>query len=84
MLPGYVESEAYGVNNDRVVFGLLYDKQERTFPFRWKDGRMKLLRAPDGQVRQVDVPDRNTINERGEIAGTMIDAGPAAGRALVA
>src|SRR6188768_1429540 len=35
VLPGYVASEAYGVNNDRAVYGLLYDKQERTFPFRW-------------------------------------------------
>jgi probable HAF family extracellular repeat protein len=35
VLPGYVSSEAYGVNDDRVVFGLLYDRQERTFPFRW-------------------------------------------------
>jgi probable HAF family extracellular repeat protein len=34
VLPGYVSSEAYGVNNHRVVFGLLYDKKERTFPFR--------------------------------------------------
>ncbi len=42
VLPGYV-SEAYGVNNHRVVFGLLYDKKERSYPFRWKDGRMKVL-----------------------------------------
>ena len=34
LLPGYVSSEAYGVNNDRVVFGLLYDKKERAVPFR--------------------------------------------------
>ena len=46
VLPGYVASEAYGVNNDRVVFGLLYDKQERTFPFRWQNGRMTVLKEP--------------------------------------
>ena len=72
---GYVSSEAYGVNNHRVVFGLLYDKKERTFPFRWKDGRMRLLKGPNGRVRQADAPDRNTINERGEIAGTLLVAG---------
>jgi probable HAF family extracellular repeat protein len=26
VLPGYVSSEAYGVNDDHVVFGLLYDR----------------------------------------------------------
>ena len=36
VLPGYVSSEAYGVNNNRVVFGLLYDEKDRTFPFRWE------------------------------------------------
>jgi probable HAF family extracellular repeat protein len=75
VLPGYVSSEAYGVNNHRVVFGLLYDKKERTFPFRWKHGRMTLLRGPNGRRRQVDAPDRNSINERGEIAGTLLVAG---------
>jgi probable HAF family extracellular repeat protein len=75
VLPGYVSSEAYGVNDDRVVFGVLYDRRERTFPFRWEDGRMAVLRGPDGRRRQMDVPDRNTINERGEIAGTLMIAG---------
>ena len=72
---GYVSSEAYGVNNHRVVFGLLYDKKERAFPFRWKDGHMTLLKGPNGRLRQADVPDRNAINERGEIAATLIIAG---------
>ena len=75
VLPGYVSSEAYAINNDRVVFGLLYDKKERTFPFRWKHGRMTVLRAPNGRIQQTDVPDRNAINERGEIAATLISAG---------
>ena len=75
VLPGYVSSEAYGVNNDRVVFGLLYDNSERTFPFRWEDGRMTVLRGPDGRRQQADVPDRNALNERGEIAATLISAG---------
>lgn len=75
MLPGYVSSEAYAVNNHRVVFGLLYDKKERTFPFRWRHGRMTLLKGPNGRKRQADVPDRNAINERGEIAGTLLIAG---------
>jgi uncharacterized membrane protein len=75
VLPGYVSSEAYGVNNDRVVFGLLYDKRERTFPFRWKDGRMTMLRGPDGRIQQADIPDRNVINERGETTATLIVAG---------
>ena len=72
VLPGYVASEAYGINNRRVVFGLLYDAQERTFPFRWEAGRMTVLNGPDGQLQPADVPDRNVINERGEIAGTLI------------
>ena len=71
----YVSSEAYGVNNHRVVFGLVYDKKERTFPFRWQHGRFKVLRGPNGRLRQADVPDRNAINERGAIAGTLLIAG---------
>ena len=67
------------MNNHRVVFGLLYDKKERTFPFRWKNGRMTVLRGPNGRMRQADVPDRNAINERGEIAGNA--ASSAAGGA---
>ena len=75
VLPGYVSSEAYGVNNHGVVFGLLYDKQERTFPFRWADGRMTVLRGLNGRRQQADVPDRNTINDRGQIVATLIIAG---------
>ena len=75
LLPGYVSSEAYGVNNHRVVFGLLYDMRERTYPFRWKNGHMRLLKGPNGRLRQADVPDRNAINERGEIAGTLLVGG---------
>ena len=75
VLPGYVSSEAFGVTNDRVVFGLLYDKRERTFPFRWANGRMTVLKAPNGSIQQVSAPDRNAINERGEMAGTLLVAG---------
>jgi probable HAF family extracellular repeat protein len=75
VLPGYVSSEAYGVNNKRVVFGLLYDRQERMFPFRWEAGRMTVLKGPNGKPQPVDVPDRNTLNERGEIAATLVVAG---------
>ena len=75
VLPGYVASEAYGVSNNRVVFGLLYDSRERTFPFRWKAGRMTVLKGPDGQRQRADVPDRNTVNDRGQIAGTLLIAG---------
>ncbi len=75
VLPGYIASEAYGVNNNRVVFGLLYDRQERTFPFRWEAGRMTMLTGPNGRRSQADVPDRNAINERGEMAGTLLIAG---------
>ena len=75
VLPGYVSSEAYGVTNDRIVFGLLYDSKERTFPFRWMNGRMTVLRAPNGSIQQMAVPDRNAINERGETAGTLLVAG---------
>jgi hypothetical protein len=75
VLPGYVSSEAYAINNDRVVFGLLYDRRERTFPFRWRKGRMTLLRGPGERREQVAVPDRNAINERGEIAGTLTGGG---------
>ena len=72
LLPGYVSSEAYGVNNNGVVFGLLYDKQERMFPFRWQAGRMTLLKGPNGKLQQVDAPDRNMVNDRGQIAGTLM------------
>ena len=75
VLPGYVASEAYGVNDDRVVFGLLYDKKERTFPFRWEDGRMTVLKGPNGRLLHSDNPGsggRNAINSRGEMAWTMI------------
>ena len=75
VLPGYVSSEAYGVTNDRIVFGLLYDRKERTFPFRWMNGRMTVLRAPNGSIQQMAVPDRNAINERGAMAGTLLVAG---------
>jgi probable HAF family extracellular repeat protein len=77
LLPGYISSEAYGVNNDRVVYGVLYDKKERPFPFRWKNGRMTLLRDPAGHLRPVSLPDpsKNAINVRGEIAATLIVAG---------
>ena len=75
VLPGYVASEAYGINNQRVVFGLLYDRRERTFPFRWEAGRMTLLKGPDGRRQQADVPDRNVVNARGEMVGTLIGDG---------
>jgi probable HAF family extracellular repeat protein len=73
--PGYVSSEAYGVNNDRVVFGLLYDKRERVFPFRWKHGRMTVLKGPSGRPQRTENPGgggRNAINERGEMTWTLI------------
>lgn len=75
VLPGYVSSEAYGVNDDRVVFGLLYDKKERTFPFRWENGHMTVLKGPNGQLLHSDNPGsggRNAINSRGEMAWTMV------------
>jgi uncharacterized membrane protein len=75
VLPGYISSEAYGVNNDRVVFGLLYDKKERAFPFRWRNGRMTVLRGPNGRAQQTENPGaggRNAINHRGEMAWTLI------------
>lgn len=71
-LPGYVSSEAYAVNNHRVVFGLLYDQFDRTYPFRWKKGHMTVLKGPNGRRQRVDVPDRNALNERGEIAATLL------------
>ena len=72
---GFVSSEAYGINNDRMVFGVLYDKNERTFPFRWKDGRMTLLKGPNGRMQQVEPSQRNAINRRGEIVATLIVGG---------
>jgi probable HAF family extracellular repeat protein len=75
VLPGYVASEAYGVNDDRVVFGLLYDKRERTIPFRWANGRMTVLTGPNGRPVFSDNPGsggRNAINGRGEMAWTVI------------
>ncbi len=75
VLPGYVASEAYGVNNRRVVFGLLYDKKDRTFPFRWAAGRMTVLKGLNGRPQQADVSQRNAINDRGQMAATLIIAG---------
>jgi probable HAF family extracellular repeat protein len=78
VLPGYVASEAYGVNNRRVVFGLLYDKKERAVPFRWESGRMTVLKGPNGHIQYTDDPQsggRNAINDRGEMAWTLIVAG---------
>ena len=75
VLPGYVSSEAYGVNDNRVIFGVLYDKKERTFPFRWEAGHMTLLKGLNGKRQQVDVSERNAINERGEMAATLITGG---------
>ena len=75
VLPGYVSSEAYGINNEGVVFGLLYDKKERTFPFRWRAGRMTVLKGLNGRLQQADVPDRNTVNDRGQMTGTLLIAG---------
>jgi probable HAF family extracellular repeat protein len=75
VLPGYIASEAYGINDNRVVFGLLYDKRERTVPFRWENGRMTVLKGPNGRLIYSDNPGsggRNAINARGEMAWTMI------------
>ena len=84
VLPGYVSSEAYGVNNDRVVFGVLYDRKERTVPFRWENGHMTVLKGPNGRIRR-----RRTGCGRQERdqrprrdAWTMIVARRPAGRAL--
>jgi probable HAF family extracellular repeat protein len=78
VLPGYVSSEAYGVNDDRVVFGLLFDRKERAVPFRWQDGRMTVLNGPNGQLLYTDNPGgggRNAINSSGEMAWTMVVGG---------
>jgi probable HAF family extracellular repeat protein len=75
VLPGYLASEAYGVNDNRIVFGLLYDKSERTVPFRWENGRMTVLKGPNGRLLHSENPGaggRNAINSRGEMAWTMI------------
>jgi probable HAF family extracellular repeat protein len=78
LLPGYVASEAYGVNDRRVVFGLLYDKKERAVPFRWANGRMAILKGPNGELLRTDNPGaggRNAINSSGEMAWTVIVRG---------
>jgi probable HAF family extracellular repeat protein len=75
VLPGYVSSEAYAVNDDRVVFGVLYDKKGRMFPFRWKDGRMTLLKGPSGKLQPAEPSQRNAINSRGEIVATLTVGG---------
>jgi uncharacterized membrane protein len=54
---------------------VLYDKKERTFPFRWKAGHMTVLKGPNGRRQQVDVAQRNAINDRGQIAATLVIAG---------
>jgi probable HAF family extracellular repeat protein len=78
VLPGYVASEAYGVNDDRVVFGLLIDRKGRGVPFRWQNGRMTVLKGPSGRLLYTDNPGaggRNAINARGEMAWTMVVGG---------
>lgn len=78
VLPGFVSSEAYGVNNHRVVFGVLYDKTGRMIPFRWAEGRMTVLKRPNGQRAVADVPlsdSRNAINDRGQMTTTLLIAG---------
>src|SRR5262245_6204768 len=78
VLPGYVSSEAYGVTDDRMVLGLLYDAKERAVPFRWKNGRMTVLKGPNGRLLYTDNPGaggRNAINRRGEVAWTVIVRG---------
>ncbi len=78
VLPGYVASEAYGVNDRRVVFGLLYDKKERAVPFRWANGHMAILKGPNGELLHTDNPGaggRNAINSSGEMAWTVIVRG---------
>ena len=78
VLPGYVASEAYGVNNRRVVFGLLYDKKKRAVPFRWANGRMAVLKGPNGELLHTDNPGaggRNAINSSGEMSWTAIVRG---------
>jgi probable HAF family extracellular repeat protein len=72
VLPGYVASEAYGVNDDRIVFGVLYDRRDRAFPFRWQAGRMTLLKSPTGRLRPIEPSQRNAINASGEIVATMM------------
>jgi probable HAF family extracellular repeat protein len=75
VLPGYVSSEAYGVNDDRIVFGLLYDTKERAVPFRWEAGHMTVLKGPGGLLLYTENPGsagRNAINGRGEMTWTMI------------
>ena len=78
LLPGYVASEAYGVNGRRAVFGLLYDAKERAVPFRWERGRMTVLKGPNGGPLYTEKQGdggRKAINERGEIAWTVIVGG---------
>lgn len=75
VLPGYVSSEAYGVNDDRVVVGLVYDATGRTFPFRWEEGRMTLLTGPDGHRRVALTAERNAVNDRGQVVGTLVIGG---------
>ena len=78
VLPGYVASEAYGVNDERVVFGLLIDKSKRAVPFRWASGRMTVLKGPGGELLTTENPGaggRNAINSRGEMAWTMVVRG---------
>jgi uncharacterized membrane protein len=78
VLPGYVSSEAYGVNNRRVVFGLLYVDEAHAVPFRWANGRMTVLKGPGGQLLHTDNPGqagRNAINSRGEMVWTVIVQG---------
>ena len=78
VLRGYVASEAYGVNDDRVVFGLLYDAQERAVPFRWENGHMTVLKGPKGRLLYTENPragGRNAVNSRGEMTWTMIVRG---------
>ena len=85
VLPGYVASEAYGVNNKRVVFGAPLRQAGTDVSVPLGSGSHDGAEGAERAAQQADVPDRNAINERGEMAGTLIIAGrgrPCAGHPM--
>jgi len=74
-LPGHVHSEAYGINEERLVVGVSCDADfVDCRAFVWKDGVMRDLNAfkPSGFSARLE--QAKDINDRGEITGRSIDS----------
>ncbi len=74
MLPGYVYSEVYGVTNDRVVSACSRPRGAHVSGLLDERSR-DCAESAERKLQQMAVPNRHVINERGEMAGTLLVAG---------